>query len=116
MAFHSVTEWNLSFRMQAVAGGGIQIIRAGNPSVHAKIVKVKSNNFPDKGRINRGLHSLEKSLENYLRSGIGRITNQLGSKLKNLHKLFLPGLGVFRFGTPQFNKRGDLLADLEYLK
>lgn len=118
MTFHSITEWKLKFRVEAVRGGGIQIVRVGKPTTHAKTVKATNHGFHDRlGRVNtQGLRGLEKGLANLLSKGLQRITNQLARDLRNLHKLFLPGGGVFRFGTPQFNKRGDILAPMEYLK
>ncbi|KAL4949260.1 hypothetical protein BDW69DRAFT_188476 [Aspergillus filifer] len=118
LAFHSETEWNLGLRLEAVRGGGLQVVKAGNPTVRAKTVKASSTpgwNPGSVASINRGLRSLENGIVKYLRAALVKISNQLARDINNLHKLFLPGAGVFRFGTPMFNKRGDIIADLEYL-
>ncbi|KAL4960398.1 uncharacterized protein BDV14DRAFT_204709 [Aspergillus stella-maris] len=117
MAFHSETEWNLGLRLQAVRGGGLQIVKTGNPTVRAKTVKASNSkwNPGSVADLNRGLRGLENNIVKYLRAALANISNQLARDINNLHKLFLPGAGVFRFGTPMFNNRGDIIADLEYL-
>ncbi|KAL4946613.1 hypothetical protein BDV06DRAFT_218080 [Aspergillus oleicola] len=118
MAFHSETEWNLGLRLEAVRGGGLQVVKAGNPTVRAKTVKASNRGGWNPGSVadlNRGLRSLENGIVKYLRAALLKISNQLARDINNLHKLFLPGTGVFRFGTPMFNKRGDVITELEYI-
>ncbi|KAL5050837.1 hypothetical protein BDW71DRAFT_173287 [Aspergillus fruticulosus] len=113
-SFHSQTEWGLRLRLEAVRSGGLQV-HADQPTVGAKTAKYTPKLSAYSKSMQAAIRNYEQNIIKNLRSKLAPISKQLASGLVNLHKLFLPGGGVFRFGTPLFNKRGDLLADLEYL-
>ncbi|KAL4902218.1 hypothetical protein BDW74DRAFT_181068 [Aspergillus multicolor] len=110
----SKTEWHLPLTLEAVRSGGLQV-HAHRPTVTAKTVKVgpqKVHQYND--TVQPVLNGYKKSVTKMLSDQLKPVSAKLGTSLGELHKLFLPGEGVFRFGTPQFNKRGDIIVDLEY--
>ncbi|KAL4815456.1 hypothetical protein BDW67DRAFT_176276 [Aspergillus spinulosporus] len=108
------TEWGLRLHLEAVRSGGLQI-HADKPTVSTKTAKYTPRLSAFSKSMQAAISNYEKNIVKNLRNKLAPISKHLANGLVNLHKLFLPGGGVFRFGTPLFNKRGDLLADLEYL-
>ncbi|RDW81287.1 uncharacterized protein DSM5745_04844 [Aspergillus mulundensis] len=108
----SVTEWHLPLTLEAVRSGGLQV-QTQSPTVTSKTVKVgPARSYND--TVQPILNSYKQRIKKMLSTQLRPISQKLGSSLAELHKLFLPGEGVFRFGTPLFNKRGDVLVDLQY--
>ncbi|RHZ63547.1 hypothetical protein CDV55_103635 [Aspergillus turcosus] len=110
---HTEVEWQVPLRIDAVRDGGLQIVPAGKPSVHP--LKNKSHSRGWKQDPKKMEQSHRATIAKFLSTGLTNITNRLAQDLRNLHMLFLPGRGVYRFGAPLINKRGDILAPLEYI-
>ncbi|KAI0392996.1 hypothetical protein F5Y17DRAFT_459335 [Xylariaceae sp. FL0594] len=107
-------DWDLHFHLGAVRQGGLHV-RVDKPAIHPRNFKVSASRWDNNNRMKRALRGVVNPMTKFLSNNVGSLTTRIRNQLTQLHKLFLPGGGVFRFDAPIFNKRGDLLADLTYL-
>ena len=105
------TVWTLNLALAAVEDGGV-------------VFKDIGHNASAKGwqEGNLSWHDSAETVADRFRDGLnGQLGRTFSSKewnllnaLRNQHRLFLPGKGSFLMKDPKFNKRGDLMVQLDY--
>lgn len=114
-AIKLTTDWHLDFRAEAVNDGGIQIafVSSGSKTTHTQ--KITHKGWQHDKNIQNWYKPIQSWHDRYFATNIASLRNRLSSDLRSHQNLFIPGSGAYQMNNPKFNKRGDLLVDLNYL-
>ena len=108
------SNWSLTIGMAAIEDGGLEF------KVVPKSDTVNTFEVCHAGPLNwkNGIGSIIKHTQTVLKEGLqygySKVETNLLNALATQEKLFLPAAGTFLMKDPKFNKRGDLIVNLEY--
>ena len=108
------SRWSLDIKIVAIEDGGVEFKKV--PKSNAVNTYETSHEGPlrwEKG-VEHLIKHVERTLKDGLEYGYHKVETSLLNALSNQEKLFLPGAGTFLMKDPRFNKRGDLIVNLEY--
>lgn len=108
--------WHLNFQLESIGGDGaleVNRIADANPDDCCKTNVSTKSNWQN---IRPIIQKIGIQLGQHFHKTLDTLMSDLNKNLQHQRDLFVPGAGVFAMRTPRFNKRGDVLASLEYLQ
>lgn len=100
--------------MSAIQDGGVEFKKVpGSDSVSTK-GDPPEGPLQWKNGVAQVVDAVKGNLDAQLEYGFPSVEENLLYALANQHKLFLPAAGTFLMKDPKFNKRGDLVVNLQY--
>ena len=106
--------WQFKIAMSAVQDGGVEFKKVPGSDNVSTTGDDPEGPLQWKQGVKVVAETVKDNLEGQLEYGFPVVENNLLYALANQHKLFLPAAGTFLMKDPKFNKRGDLIVNLEY--
>ena len=106
--------WQFQIAMSAVQDGGVEFKKVPGSDNVSTNADDPEGPLQWKDGVEVAAEAVKGNLDVQLASGFPNVERNLLYALANQHKLFLPAAGTFLMKDPKFNKRGDLIVNLEY--
>ena len=100
--------------MSAVVDGGIEFAKVPESDDFSTTASKPEGSLKWETGVQAAVESVRKRMATTLKDAFSNIEDNLLHALANQQQLFLPAKGTFLMKNPKFNKRGDLIVDLEY--